>query len=72
METVMDGVLGAILEVFTGVGSWLSQAVNSMIPMFYVAETGLTFVGVLAVAGLAISVAFLLINVISNFLSFRA
>lgn len=68
----MENVLTAILEVFTSVGTWLSQAVNSMIPMFYVAETGLTFIGVLAVAGLAISVAFLLINVISNFLSFRA
>lgn len=68
----MENVLSAILEVFTSVGAWLSEAVTSMIPMFYVAETGLTFIGVLAVAGLAISVAFLLINVISNFLSFRA
>lgn len=68
----MENVLGAILEVFTSVGAWLSEAVTSMIPMFYVAETGLTFIGVLAVAGLAISVAFLLINIISNFLRFRA
>lgn len=68
----MENVLSAILEVFSSVGTWLTQAVQSMIPMFYVAETGLTFIGVLAVAGLAISVAFLLINVISNFLSFRA
>lgn len=67
----MENVLSAILEVFSSVGTWLSQAVQSMIPMFYVAETGLTFIGVLAVAGLAISVAFLLISVISNFLSFR-
>lgn len=67
----MTNVLSAILEVFTSVGTWLSEAVTSMVPMFYVAETGLTFIGVLAVAGLAISVAFLLINVISNFLSFR-
>lgn len=68
----MENVLSAILEVFTSVGAWLSEAVASMIPMFYVAETGLTFIGVLAVAGLAISVAFLLIGVISNFLRFRA
>lgn len=68
----MENVLSAILEVFTSVGAWLSEAVTSMIPMFYVAETGLTFIGVLAVAGLAISVAFLLIGVISNFLRFRA
>ena len=68
----MENVLTSILEVFSSVGTWLTQAVQAMIPMFYVAETGLTFIGVLAVAGLAISVAFLLINVISNFLSFRA
>lgn len=65
------GVLDTILEVFSSVGEWISTAVNQMIPMFYAADTGLTFVGVLAVAGLAISVAFLIIGVISNFLHFR-
>lgn len=70
------GVLEAILAVFTSVGEWISSGVQAMIPMFWTAaETGtggsLTFLGVLAVAGLAISVTFLLIGVIQNFLHFR-
>lgn len=67
----MTGVLGAVFEVFTGVAGWIAEAVAELIPMFYVAESGLTFLGVLAVASLAISVAFLIIGVIQNFLHFR-
>lgn len=65
------GVLEAILEVFLGIGEWISTAVTSLIPMFYVAETGLTFLGVLGVAGLAFSVVFLILGIIQNFLHFR-
>lgn len=68
----MNAVLTAILEVFSLVGDWIAEAVTSFIPMFYVAETGLTFLGVLAVASLAISVAFLLIGIIQRFLAFRS
>lgn len=64
-------VLTAILEVFEGVGQWITTAVQSLIPMFYASETGLTFIGVLAVAGLAFSVVFLIIGLIQNFLHFR-
>lgn len=69
METTT--VLDAILDVFSNVGTWISEAVNQMTPMFYDASTGLTFLGVLATAGLAISVVFLILGVISNFLHFR-
>lgn len=64
-------ILEAILAVFMGVGEWIGEAVTAIIPMFYVAETGLTFLGVLGVAGLAFSVVFLVIGVIQNFLHFR-
>lgn len=63
-------ILEAILAVFLAVGEWISSAVNTMVPMFW-AEGSLTFLGVLAVAGLAFSVAFLLIGIIQNFLHFR-
>lgn len=65
------GVLSSILEVFTAVGNWISTAVLQLIPMFYVAETGLTFLGVLAVAGLSFSVVFLMVGIIQRFLHFR-
>lgn len=72
----MSNILTAILAIFTGVGEWISTAVTAMIPMFWTAgESGgagqLTFLGVLAVAGLAFSVSFLMIGIIQKFLHFR-
>lgn len=67
----MNGVLTSVFDVFTLVMEWIVDSVSSITPMFYVAETGLTFLGVLAVAGLAFSVAFLIIGIIQNFLHFR-
>lgn len=64
-------VLTAILAVFTAIGQWISSAVLELVPMFYVEETGLTFLGVLAVAGLAFSVVFLMVGIIQRFLHFR-
>lgn len=64
-------VINAIFEVFNAITTWLTEAVLDVIPMFYVAETGLTFLGALAVVGLGIGVVFLLIGIIQNFLHFR-
>ena len=63
-------ILDAILEVSTSVGQWISGAVTQLQPMFYGTD-GLTFLGVLAVAGLSFSVIFLIIGMIQNFLHFR-
>lgn len=63
-------VLESILEVFESVGTWIASAVQNLIPMFYGTD-GLTFLGVLAVTGLAFSVSFLIIGLIQNFLHFR-
>lgn len=62
-------ILDAILDVFSSVGTWISEAVNDLMPMFYGTD-GLTLLGVLAVAGLAFSVVFLLIGIIQRFLHF--
>lgn len=67
----MNGVLDSVLEVFTSVGGWISTNVSTLMPMFYTSEGGLTFLGVLAVAGLSFSVVFLLLGLIQNFLHFR-
>lgn len=65
-------IVNSILELFTALSEWLVTTIPSIMSMFYVAETGLTFLGALAVAGLGISVIFLLIGVIQNFLHFRS
>lgn len=64
-------VITAITDVFSAIGEWIVGAVTDLMPMFYNAETGLTFLGVLAVAGLAFSVIFLMIGIIQRFLHFR-
>ena len=64
-------VLTAIFDVFTAVGEWIVTTVPELLTMFYTAESGLTILGVLAVASLAISVVFLIIGLIQNFLHFR-
>lgn len=68
----MDGsVLSEILDVFSAVGTWIVSATNSLTPMFWNAtDSALTFLGVLAVSGLSLSVAFLLIGIIQRFLHF--
>lgn len=63
-------VLEAIFAVFSAVGDWIVSAIEALIPMFY-AGGSLTFLGVLAVAGLALSVVFLLLGIIQRFLHFR-
>lgn len=64
-------VLTAVLAVFTMIGEWLVTTVPKLFGLFYSAENGLTFLGVLAVAGLAFSVIFLLVGIIQRFLHFR-
>lgn len=67
----MSSIISAITGVFDAISTWLQSAIASIIPIFYEAETGLTFIGVLAVMGLAISVVFLLIGIIQKFLHLR-
>lgn len=67
----LTGVLGSIFDVFTALIGWITSAVNGIVPMFYAETTGLTFLGSLAVVGLGISVVFLVMGIIQNFLHFR-
>ncbi len=66
-----ESVLDAILAIFGNVGDWIVSTVPKFFVLFYTAETGLTFLGVLAVAGLAFSIVFLLVGLIQRFLHFR-
>ena len=63
-------VITSVLDVFTELGEWITAEIPNYLGLFYNAETGLTFLGVLAVAGLAFSVVFLLIGIIQRFLHF--
>ena len=60
-----------VLSVFTGVGSWLSGAVQNISTMFWTAESGMTVLGYLAVASLALAVILLIFYLISGWLKFH-
>ena len=67
----MQGVVSAITNVWSWLMNWLSQSIPSVVGIFYDAETGLTFLGTLAVVALGISVFFLILGLIQNFLHLR-
>ena len=64
-------ILASVLDVFTTISTWLIGALQSVVDLFWL-NGELTFFGVLAVAALGISIFFLLIRVVQNFLHFRS
>lgn len=68
-------IVTAILAVFSEIGEWIVTSLNDLMSVFWtVSESGggsLTFLGVLAVAGLGFSVIFLIMGIIQRFLHFR-
>lgn len=65
-------IIESIIAVFTAVLGWLVEAIESVIPLFWATETGLTFLGVLSVISVIIGIFFLVMRVIQNFLGFRS
>lgn len=68
----MNSIVTAIFAVFTIIGEWIVETIPTFFELFYVAETGLTLLGTLAVVSLGIGIVFLLIGIIQRFLKFRA
>ena len=67
----MTSVLTAILAVFSSIGTWIVGAVQDMIPIFWNStDSSLTLIGVLSVAGLGLSVIFLVVGLIQRFFHF--
>lgn len=60
----------SILNIFGNIGNWIANAISNVTAMFW-ANGSLTFIGVLAVGGLGISIVLFLIRLISSFLAFR-
>ena len=64
--------IGVVLDVFSGIGSWITGQLSAATSLFWNSAAGeLTFIGVLVVVGLAFAVIFLLIGFIQRFLQFR-
>lgn len=68
----MASVVTAITSVFTAIGDWIIQYIPKVIDIFYSSsDNSLTFLGVLAVLALGVSIFFLIMGLIQNFLHFR-
>lgn len=72
----MAAIITAMTTVFDSVFTWIKSAITSVIQVFYTSGSGegagqLTFLGVLALVALAISIFFLLVGLIQNFLHLR-
>lgn len=68
----MSTVMTDVFAVFTAVAGWFVDAIELLIPLFYVVGEGLTFIGVLSVASLAVALVLLILAVIRSYLQWRA
>lgn len=66
----MTSVVNSILDVFSEIGSWFAETVPTFYILFYDPETGLTFLGVLAVVAVGIAIILLIFRLINDFLNF--
>lgn len=68
----MADIVTAITAVFTAMGEWIITYIPKIVEIFYNStDKSLTFLGVLAVIALAVSIFFLVMGLVQNFLHFR-
>lgn len=67
----MTGIVNGITAVWTAISTWVIDTIPNVVEVFYTAEGGLTFLGTLSVIALGISVFFLIMGLIQNFLHLR-
>lgn len=65
-----SSVIVAMTAVFDAIFTWILGALQAVLAIFWTGEA-LTFLGVLALIALGISIFFLLVGVIQNFLHLR-
>lgn len=67
----MTGVISQITNVFSQMFEWMTDSIPGITAIFYTSENGLSFLGTLTVVALGISIFFLLMGLIQNFLHLR-
>lgn len=60
-----------VFAVFTNISEWIVSTVNAMVPVFYNTETGITFLGTMALCGLGVGIILLIFNIVKSFVQFR-
>lgn len=59
-----------LVEALTAFGQWVVSSIQSIVPIFYSVESGLTIFGWLGMGGLAVGLFMMFIGVLQNFLRF--
>lgn len=67
----MTTIVEYVFSVFTAISDWLVETIQSFVPVFYSTETGMTFLGVMALCGLGVGIILLLFNIVKSFVQFR-
>lgn len=71
-EPEKGSMVSQVTDVFEGLGVWIADNFGNVMLVFYDTSTSqLTLLGILAAAALAVSVFFLLMGIIQNFLHFK-
>ena len=61
----------SVLDVFSGIGSWIVEFIPTLFSLFYQAESGLTLIGIMSLMALAIGLVLLFINILRSIIKFR-
>lgn len=69
-------IITAVTAVFAAMGEWLAKFIPTLISLFWTPGTGeaagsLTFLGILSLCSLSVSIFLLVMGLIQNFLHFR-
>lgn len=63
----MTDIISAVTGVFTAVGDWFMGVIPNVVELFYTAEAGLSFLGVMTLASTGIALILLFIRLIGEF-----
>lgn len=67
----MNSIVTAVFAIFQEIASWFLDSLLDFVQLFYSAEDGLTFIGVMALVGIGIGVVRMLFAIITSFVQFR-
>lgn len=70
MENTVPEIVTSVFNVFSGIGTWFSTTIPTLLELFWNSESGLTIIGTLALCGLGIGVILKVFHLIRGFFSF--
>ena len=65
-------LITAIVAVWSALADWMIEYIPGFFTLFYSSESGLTLLGILAIAFTGIALVFLVIGLITNFFRLRS